>query len=138
MAEIIEHKIDDLKSIELWIRKNLEYAKDKIGEKEIEERVKSGIEEYINDHIRRNIEREVMADIGYGVYLFDNYMYNIKEKDDIQNISINIEYTRLSEKRVGDTWGFEIKRERKSKEFEFEVKKIPKEIILRYTIERKL
>ena|SRR3989344_7091442 len=98
----IQHKINDLKNLEGEIGKNLEYSNGKISNGEIEERVKSGMEEHINEHIRRSIERWVIADIGYGVYLFDNYTYNIKGEDNVYNISISIEYTRLLEKRIGD------------------------------------
>ena len=44
----IQHKINDLRNLEGQIGENLEYSNGKISNGEIEERVKSGMEEHIN------------------------------------------------------------------------------------------
>lgn len=127
MEEEQYHRIQDLGSVERKIKKDLEYEKKKLSGREIDERIREGIEEHIKDHIKRNIEREIMKEIGYGLILFHNLTYEIfvetKGREAVQIIAVNVEYQRLKEKRVGDTWSFEVKGERESREFTFGVGK---------------
>ncbi len=100
-------------------------------------------ERYIEEQIQRNIERKVMKEIGYGPLLFDSYHYEAKEQSpNVQTVSIEIAYTRLTEIRVGNTWGCKLTKEKGSKKFIFKVTRseIKKEYwsYLTYTLERKL
>ena len=115
MGTKTEYKIDDLESVSEGMRNG-----------------------YIEDHIRTNVESEVMRDISWNTYLFWRYNYFTKKQDDnLRAVFIDLEYTRLSAQRVGYTWGFELKGEKQSKKFEFEVRESPNESPFRYTVERK-
>lgn len=93
---------------------------------------------YIEDHIRTNVESEVMRDISWHNYLFWIYNYSVKKQDDnLRAIFIDLEYSKLSAKKVGRTWGFEINGKKQSKKFEFEVRESPNERPFRYSVERK-
>ena len=82
------------------------------------------VEDWAAQFLKESLEKEVMETTGYGVLLFDKHIYETREcEGNIQDIAISIAYRRLSEEKVGITWGFKLTEKEDQRHFKFRVRK---------------
>lgn len=82
------------------------------------------VEDWAAQFLKECLEKEVMKTTGYGVLLFDEHAYEVEEGEgSMQNITIRLSYRRLSEEKVGITWGFKLTDKKDLRRFKFRVRK---------------